>query len=258
MSDKVEQSDKVKQEYQDKLGEEFGAVFHGLWNDWAWGVMRTKEFRELFSNAEDVGLLNAISGGGFLWDIQHIFWDDLILRVTRLTDLIRTSGKANLTVRRLPDFCTDPELCNEVRRLVGVAVDAAGLARDWRNQRISHRDLTQAIWPNAEPLAPVNLSQVENALDAIHAILNVISKRLLNSSIANDIVIRPRARAFLCYIRQLSEAVQYIDSFIDPSGNLPITDYGAANDFLQKLGCKPTMEQVMQIIELREAARRFK
>ena len=134
MSDKVEQSDKVKQEYQDKLGEEFGAVFHGLWNDWAWGVMRTKEFRELFSNAEDVGLLNAISGGGFLWDIQHIFWDDLILRVTRLTDLIRTSGKANLTVRRLPDFCTDPELCNEVRRLVGVAVDAAGRARGipWR------------------------------------------------------------------------------------------------------------------------------
>ena len=251
-------SDKLKQEYQDKLGEEFGAVFHGLRNDWAWGVMRTKEFRKLFSNAEDVELLNAISGGGFLWDIQHIFWDDLMLWVTRLTDPIRTAGKANLTVQGLPDFCTDPELCNEVRRLVGVAVDAAGFARVWRNRRISHRDLTQAIVPNAEPLAPANLRQVETALDAVHAILNVISERLLGSSIANDIVIRPRARAFVCYARQLVEAVQYIDSFIDPSGNLPITDHGAASDFLQKLGCKPTMEQVMQIIELREAARRFK
>ena len=30
-------NDKVKQNHQDKLGEEFGAVFHGLWNDWAWG-----------------------------------------------------------------------------------------------------------------------------------------------------------------------------------------------------------------------------
>ena len=94
-------SDKVKQEYVDKLGEEFGAVFHGLWNDWAWGVMRTQEFRVLFNNAEDVELLNAISGGGFLWDIQHILWDDLILRVTRLTDPSHTGHKNNLTVRML-------------------------------------------------------------------------------------------------------------------------------------------------------------
>ena len=103
-------NDKVKQKYQDKLGETFGAVFHGLWNDWAWGVMRAQEFRELFSNKEDVELLNAISGEGFLWDIQHIFWDDLMLRVTRLTDPIRTASKYNLTVQMLPDFCEDTEL----------------------------------------------------------------------------------------------------------------------------------------------------
>ena len=30
----------VRQKYQDKRGAEFGAVFHGLWNDWAWGLMR--------------------------------------------------------------------------------------------------------------------------------------------------------------------------------------------------------------------------
>ena len=97
-------SDTVKQEYEEKLGEEFGGVFHRLWNDWAWGVLRIQEFRALFNNAEDVELLNAISGGGFLWDIQHILWDDLMLRVTRLTDPIRTARKNNLTVRRLPDF----------------------------------------------------------------------------------------------------------------------------------------------------------
>ena len=154
--------------------------------------MRTQEFRKLFSNAEDVELLNAISGGGFLWDIQHIFWDDLMLRVTRLTDPIRTARKDNLTVRRLPDFCTDPELCNEVRRRVDVAVDAAGFARDWRNRRISHRDLTQAIAPNAEPLAPANLRQVATALDAVHAVLNVISVHLLDEDIGNDVTIRPR------------------------------------------------------------------
>ena len=85
--------------------------------------MRAQEFRELFSNKEDVELLNAISGGGFLWDIQHIFWDDLMLRVTRLTDPIRTASKDNLTIWMLPDFCEDLALCNEVRELVEDAVD---------------------------------------------------------------------------------------------------------------------------------------
>ena len=88
-----EMSDTVKQEYQDKLGEKFGTVLHGLGNEWAWGWMRTDEFRQLFSSAENVGLLNAISGGGLIWDVQHIFWDDLMLRLCRLTDPPRLAGR---------------------------------------------------------------------------------------------------------------------------------------------------------------------
>ena len=45
---KVQTSDKVKQKYQNKLGEEFGAVFHDLWNDRAWAWIRLQEYRELF------------------------------------------------------------------------------------------------------------------------------------------------------------------------------------------------------------------
>ena len=81
-------SNTVRQEYQDKLGAEFGAVFCGLRNEWAAAKMRFDEYRELFSKAEDVRLLNAISGGGFIWDVQHIFWNDLVLRLCRLTDPI--------------------------------------------------------------------------------------------------------------------------------------------------------------------------
>ena len=64
------------------------------------------------------------------------------------------------------------------------------------------------------------LHKITTALDAVHAVLNVISVHLLDH-ISNDAVIPPRARAFLCFTRQLVEAVQYIDSFIDPSGNVP-------------------------------------
>ena len=257
---RMQMGDKVKQKYQNKLGEEFGAVFHGLWNDRAWAWIRLQEYRELFGNTEQVELLNALTGGAFLRDIQHILWDDLMLRVTRLTDPIGSVGKSNLTVQRLPDFCKDEEaeFHEEVSERADRAVGAAKFARDWRNRRISHRDLALAIEADAKPLAPASLRQVESALDAVHAVLRAISLHLLKEDIGKDVVTAPRARAFICYTQQLVGAVKYIDSIIDPGGKVPITDRGAAGDFLRKLGCKLTWEQMRQIIELREAARKFR
>ena len=256
MSELIE-IESVKQEYMDKLGKKAGALFYGLWNNWAMGLVRIKEFRELFGNTTDIELLNSI-GGDFFRDIQDILWDDLMLRLTRLTDPPSTAGKHNLTVQRLPTLCKDPELRNEVQTRVDVAVDAAKFARDWRNRRISHTDLTRVLAPDAKPLASASLAKMTAALDAVYAVLNAISVGLLDASIANDVVMRPRASAFVVYARQLVEAVRYIDSFIDPSGNVPITNLTIASAFLQKLGCTPTMEQMRQVIELREAARRFK
>lgn len=250
--------DTVKREHQDKLGEEFGAVYHGLWNDWAWSLMRIQEFRELFSTAEHVKLLNTITGGGFLWDVQHVLWDDLMLRITRLTDPKQSAGKDNLTVQRLPDFCEDPELRSDVRSRVDAAVDAAAFARDWRNRRISHTDLTRTLEPSAGPLARASLAQASAALDAVHSVLNTISMRLMDVELHNGVDTPPRACAFVAYARQLVEAVRFIDSLIDPSGTAPVTDSDTAGAFLRQLGCEPTRTRVSQIIELREAAGRFR
>lgn len=87
-----------KNYYQDKLGDEFGAVYEGLWNQWCRGWVRLSEIRTLFSDAERVELLNAATGGGFFWDVQQVFLDDLMLCLTRMTDPKGDGGKANLTV----------------------------------------------------------------------------------------------------------------------------------------------------------------
>ena len=257
---RIERSNKIRTEYQKELGEEFGAVFHRLWNDWALASIRLKEYRELFSNTKHVELLNAICGGAFLWDIHHLLRNELMLCVTRLTDPVCTAGKSNLTVRSLPEFCKDKKaaLRNEVRERVDRAVRAAEFARDWRNRRISHRDRNLATESDTKPLAPASLRQVETVLDEVHAVLHAISVHLLKKGICNSVVTSPRARAFVCYTQQLVEAVKYIDSIIDPSGKVPVTDTGVAGDFLRKFGWNPTWEQVSQIVELREAARRFR
>ena len=253
-----ETSEVLRQRYQAQLGTDFGAASHGLRNGWAWGLMRVNEFRDLFSRAEDVELLNAITGSGFTWDIQHILWDDLLLRVCRLTDPLKSGRKHNLTVRQLPSFCKpkEPALCDKVQRRVDTAIQKAEFARDWRNGRISHADWEKAIAQN-HPLAPATLQQVASALDAVHAVLNTISNGLLNAQIANCVVAPPRASAFLCYARQLADSVKFIDALVDPDGSARFTDVDAASAFLRKLGREPNMEQLNRIIELRQAARRF-
>ena len=256
MNDKI---DAIRQCYETQLGTEFWPTFDGLNKDWSWGLMRLKEFRVLFSRGDDVALLNAITGGGFTYDVQHILWEDLLLRVCRLTDPKKSGGKDNLTVRRLPSFFEGkkPALFNELQCLVETADKKAKFARDWRNKHISHSDLEKAISKQAKPLAKASIERVQAVLDAVHAVLNLISTELLEVHIANDIMVPPRASAFLSYTRQLVESVKFIDELVDPSGKTRFTDGDIASAFLSKHGLKPTHENVRRIIELREAAQRF-
>lgn len=250
-------SDATLREYQEELGEDFGTVYYGVCNDWSDGVVRLKEYRVLFGDPAAVQLLNAISGGGFMWDVQQVLWRDLLLHVTRLTDPVETAGHQNLTVRRLPAFCESPELRARLQAIVNTSVGTAEFARDWRNRLISHSDLCLAIDPDAESLAPATLRRVQDALDAVHSALATVSRALLDQDLANDVLVSPRAAAFLAYARQLSGAVKYVDSLVDPGGNAPITARDLAEAFLRKHDRPLTWREFRHVIDLREAARRF-
>ena len=267
-------SDELKR-YQEKLGEKFGTIFHGVSYDWANGLVRLNEYRALFDPA-NIEFINTFSGP-FMGDVQQVFWRDLLLHITRLTDPSESGGKQNITVRRLPDFrddpelrarfpdvCDDPKLRARVQSFADTAEKNAESARDWRNQRISHSDLNLAIDPNAESLAPTTLVSVQSVLDAVHAALDAISFALMSVHISNRVTTsEPRATAFLTYAQMLVTAVRYVDSLIDPAGSSPSNDTDVAANFLAKVGCEPTTNQVLQtndivqIFCLRQAARRF-
>lgn len=254
----------LKREYQEKLGEDFGTVLYEVRNDWLTGLVRLKEYRELFSDHDAVKLLN-VAGGAFMWDVQQILWHDLLLHVTRLTDPATMGRHENLSVRALPPFCEQPELQAEypelhavVQALVDRAVTAADGPRDWRNRRISHADRGLAIDPDAESLAPTSLRQVQAALDAVHAVIHTIAWQVVKHDTLNDVAIQPRARAFLVHLKQLVTAVQYVDGIIDPEGTAETTDGGLAKSFLRQVGRDPDWNNTEQVIELREAARRFR
>ena len=83
-------SDELKR-YQEKLGEKFGTIFHGVSYDWANGLVRLNEYRALFGDPANIEFLNTFSGP-FMRDVQQVFWRDLLLHITRLTDPV-ASGK---------------------------------------------------------------------------------------------------------------------------------------------------------------------
>lgn len=236
-------------------------VIQRLMEEWASSELRLREHRILFQSRDDVQLLNAITGGNFLWDVQMIFWDDLMLRLAKLTDPVkggRRREKKNLTVQLLPGLCRDESLRDEMQRLVNQAVEATNFAREWRNKRIGHTDLQRALSPNPEPLADSSREKAQLALNAIFAVLEAANASIREVHLLRGVVsYAPRAAAFIAYVRQTSEALRYIDSLIDPDGRLPITDQDAARTFLRKVGRDVTLKEVRQVVELREAARRF-
>lgn len=185
----------VKHEHLDKLGTELGTVFHHLYNDFAWLRVKWGEYKELFgTKPERLEILNS-SAGLFFRVVQDTMWEDTLLHLSRLTDKVSVGRKKNITIRRLPELCVNDSLRISLQDLVDQAITATEFARDWRNRQIGHRDFDLAINHDAKPLAYASRKSVNEAISAIHAVLNHISEQMLNSTMSTE-VITPSGGAF--------------------------------------------------------------
>ena len=219
-----------------------------LGSEWAMGVARLNEFERLFGKVEHVKLLNLV-GGEFFADVQQILWDDLLLRVTRLTDLPKTAGKDNLTIQRLPGLC-ERDKFPEVQEQVDQAVHAAEFARLHRNQRISHKDLVYAI--GGSKLPATTLGQIGGALDAVRTVLSTVNMGHRRAHLSAKVSVEPRVEAFLGRTESLVDAVLCVEELIgDASGQAPAWDDDVARDCIRRLGGVPSPENVRRIRKLR-------
>ena len=240
------------------------SILDRLQSHWALGALRLREFRHLFVESRDrVKLLNAITGGAFLYDVQQIFWDDLMLCVTRLTDSPRMGRNENLTVQQLtglPEVRRNRALRSEVQRWVDAAVQSAKPCRKYRHKRISHLDLQLEIAAaGPKPVPRASMVEVKAALDGIHGCLNAVYRRLRDVELVNAPPVgRGRSLVFALNSEELAEAVQIVDFLVDPTGQLKFTDQGAAIEFLKKLNRPATWENIRKVVRLRELALAFK
>jgi len=200
------------QKHIDALGEEFGRVFHAVWSEWCSAKVRYEELRELFGTQENCDLLNAVAPE-FFASIQQLFWHDLLLYVTRLTD----KSKKALKLQSLERFLRDePDLLKRVVQHRLEAAVSAEPATEWRNRSIAHRDQSLATGNSPKPLPGVRLRTCGQVLDQVHAALSAIQLHYMDSSIANMVSYNPTAGALVAHLRGLVEGVRFIASIIDP------------------------------------------
>ncbi len=229
-------------------------VLHLLGSEWAHAELVLHEFRGLFSSREHLALLNAVAGP-LLVLIQEVLWENLLLRVARLTDPVRTGRKQNLTLQQIPELFDDQQgRRRELEQKVQIAVVAAAFARDWRNRRIGHRDLPHALNREAQPLEKASLEQVDQALAAAHTVLDTIAG-YDQAGLSRRVAGSNAAEGFFYRTAQLVEAVQFVDELIDPSGTSKYTDQSVATAFIQKLGRETNWREYERVVELRSLAR---
>jgi hypothetical protein len=136
---------------------------------------KLREYRELFAKDEKrLALLNE-SGPFLFFLIEQLFYDDLILSLSRLLDTAVSQQKKtpNLTLFQLVE---KTKLCNLALAIKlesqakQIKQDAEPMQKHHRNQRIGHNDYANAV-AVIDPLPPVQLNLIEQVISSSEALL---------------------------------------------------------------------------------------
>ncbi len=215
----------------DALGDEkFGRVFNAVWSHWCEAKVMYEEYKDLFGTQEDCDLLNAVAPQFFRY-VHQVFWQDLVLHVTRLTDRSREA----LSVQSLEKCLTredDRRLRTQVQTHRENAVEAAKPLVDWRNRHIAHRSQSLVIGTASTPLAPVRPVDCKEVLGHVLSAINAIERARMDGTTPDDVVAHPSARGLLAQLKGLVEGVQFAASAVDPE-YLKTLDPDKARQFLR-------------------------
>lgn len=169
------------------MGDEIGAVYSALWQEVAWIHKKWAQYVELFGTSpERIALLNQAAPSMFR-TVQDTLFEDVLLHLARLTDPPKSMGKANLSMRHLATLLATSPIGSKVESLAQAALAACEFARDWRNRRLAHRDLSVALGQGVQPLVPASRAAVKSSLVALEDLLNAVSSHYLNSTTMFDL-----------------------------------------------------------------------
>jgi hypothetical protein len=160
-------------------------LYKPLWRQVAWLFAKWQTYPRLFGTSEDdIKVLNR-AAGSFAALIQNVLVGDLLLTASRLTDPKGSGLRTNLSLETLVHAIeTDKyaQLREEAEEQLADAYAKTSFAREWRNRQIAHLDLRTELRSCADSLSPYTRGQVQDALDAIAAVLNTLNAAFSGST----------------------------------------------------------------------------
>lgn len=160
--------------------EEVTALYNPLKNE---AILAHAEFQiwdELYATHPDrVAILNA-TAGGFFSMLSPALIDNVMMRLSRLTDPLGGGAHRNLTLRSLiPLIAENSDDRNAFTRNLESLDSACEAMRVQRNKRMAHLDLETARVDSGNPLPGVRVLDLRQALEELQKTMNVFERYYL-------------------------------------------------------------------------------
>jgi hypothetical protein len=192
-------ADEVMQEHIDRMGNELGELYTALWREVAWLHAIWREYRELYGTRPSrIELINA-AAPHFFRVVQDCLWDQILLGITKLISPLKSSGRDNLTLRRLPALANDEAFATKLQNVIDSTIKKCSFCQDQRNKRIAHFDLALSLGASVV-MEPTSRAQVKEALASIAEIMNIVSEHYLSSTTIYDVRLSPYDSVSMLYV----------------------------------------------------------
>ena len=221
---------------------ELDTMFRAVHDEWANVLADYQVYTELFKDSNKVRWLNMVEP--CMGYIQGIMGERIILGLCRLLDTDIPTYPGNVSARKLEQHLDDKsslkaeikaEAKAEVKRFIDKADSYVKSARTYRNKKLAHNDIMYEY-----ETTRVLIKHTKAALDAVHGALQAISMAYKKASIDNRISIMPYPMGMLSFqLESLIKAVLFIDSLIDPTGEIDPIDESHTIASLNMLGVEP-------------------
>lgn len=185
--------DEVCQQYVTHMPDQTGTLFHALWQEVTSLYIAWRTFVTLFGTSEERVRLLTYCAKDFFLILQWILWDDVLLRIARLTDPLQSAGNLNASLHQLAHMLSGhapADLLETIGKELNGLDFAAKPIRVHRHKRLAHTDLTMALDPDAEVTPGITRRDIQSVLELIKKVMNRVEGHFMGSETAYELAIQ--------------------------------------------------------------------
>jgi hypothetical protein len=202
-----------------EAGTSITSVYNPLKNEAMLAHAEFQVWDELYATHPDrVAILNA-TAGGFFSMLSPVLADNVMMRLSRLTDPPAVGKHRNLTLRALAALLPEgsADLASFVAKLDALRSTCEAM-RVQRNKRMAHLDWDTATVDGADPLPGVRVADLRKALVQLQEAMNVFEQHhLLPTVMYADFIHHAGPRALLGALKRTIAYKKHVNAgTIDP------------------------------------------